>query len=145
MVLIALLIGAILIVVAFHGTQSNLFSALATDVPAFTTWAAAIVALGAIGFIPGLKPVSRALLALVIVVIVLRNYQSILAGFKSVSIAPGSQVAAQSPSDIAISGSNVSANAAPSAANIGTATSTLGQLSSFDGLAGFGSFAGVGQ
>lgn len=81
MILIALFIGAILIVAAIRNSQGALFSALAQDVPDFVIWAAAILAIGAIGFIPNLKPVSRGILALVIVVIVMNNYQQILASF----------------------------------------------------------------
>lgn len=83
MILVALLIGAILVVAAIRNSQDALFAALGTDVPGFVIWAAAIFALGAIGFVPGLKPVSRGLLALVIVVLVLNNYQKILGGFTS--------------------------------------------------------------
>lgn len=83
MTLAILLIGVIILVAAFRDTQGSLFSALGTDVPQFVVWAAAIVALGVIGFIPGLKPVSRGLLALVLVVIIMRNYQGILAGFQN--------------------------------------------------------------
>lgn len=85
MILVALMIGVILIVAALRNSQGALFSALSTDVPEYVIWAAAILAIGAIGFIPGLKPVSRGLLALIVVVIVLNNYQAILAGFKSVA------------------------------------------------------------
>ena len=85
-----LVIGIVLVVAAIRDTQSNLFSALATDVPAFVTWGAAILAVGAIGFIPDLKPISRALLALILVVLILRNYQNILAGFGQVSTPAGS-------------------------------------------------------
>lgn len=81
MIIIALLIGVILIVAAIRNSQDALFKALATDVPEFVVWAAAIFAVGAIGFIPGLKPISRGLLALIIIVIVLHNYKNILAGF----------------------------------------------------------------
>lgn len=83
MILIALLIGAILIVAAIRGSQGALFSALGEDMPGFVIWGAALFAVGAAGWIPGLKPVSRGLLALVIVVIVLNNYQAILDGFKA--------------------------------------------------------------
>lgn len=82
MILFALFIGAILIVAAVRNSQGALFDALYTDVPGFVVWAAAIFAIGAVGFIPGFKPVSRGLLALVIVVIVMRNYQKILTGFQ---------------------------------------------------------------
>lgn len=83
MILIALLIGVLLMVAAIRGTQGSLFSALAADTPPFVIWAAAIFALGVIGYIPGLKPISRALIALVLVVIVLKNWKQILSGFQS--------------------------------------------------------------
>lgn len=81
MILPLILIGALLIVAGVRGTYRDLFNALGQDVPAFGLWAAAIVAVGAIGFVPGLKPVSRGLLALVITVIVINNYPKILQGF----------------------------------------------------------------
>lgn len=79
--LIALLIGMVLIVAAVRNSQGALFSALGKDVPVFAVWAAAIIAVGAIGVIPGLKPVSRWLLALIIVVIIVNNYQRLVTGF----------------------------------------------------------------
>ena len=85
MAFLVILIGVVLIVAAIRNTQGDLFSALAADIPAFGVWAAAILALAMIGFIPGLKPVSRGLLALVLLVIVLRNYQGILSGFKGLA------------------------------------------------------------
>jgi hypothetical protein len=88
MILIILLVGIVLVVAAFRNSQGALFSALGTDVPHFMVIAAAIFAVGAIGFIPGLKPVSRGLLALVILVIVFQNYQNMLAGFKAVWTVP---------------------------------------------------------
>jgi hypothetical protein len=84
MILIVLAIGIILLVSALRGTYGNLFAALGQDIPHFVVWAAAIVALGAIGFIPGLKPISRGLLALVLVVLVFNNYKNILSGFQTV-------------------------------------------------------------
>lgn len=88
MTLVVLAIGIVLLVSAFRGTYGTLFTALGTDVPGFVIWAAAIVALGAIGFIPGLKPISRGLLALVIVVLIFQNYANILAGFQQVASPP---------------------------------------------------------
>lgn len=88
MAIFALIIGAILIVSAVRNSQADLFSALGQDVPSFIIWAAAILAIGAIGFIPGLKPVSRALLALVIVVLVVNNYQKLVTGFTNAWQAP---------------------------------------------------------
>lgn len=83
MVFVVLVIGLVLVVAAVRNSQASLFSALMSDVPAFAVWAAAIFALSAIGFVPDLKPVSRGLLVLVLVVIVLTNYKQILSGFQS--------------------------------------------------------------
>lgn len=110
MILVSLLIGAILIVAAIRDSQGELFAALKQDVPAFVVWAAAIVALGAIGWVPGLKPISRGLLGLVILVIVLRNYKQIIAGLEAVAQPPaasapvstgGSGLGAASPAPVA--------------------------------------------
>lgn len=83
MVLVVLFLGAILLVAGIRGTYRDLFTALSIDVPGYIVWAAAILALGAIGLIPGLKPVSKGLLALVLIVLIVNNYQKIIAGFHS--------------------------------------------------------------
>lgn len=85
MTLIALIVGIVLIVAAIRGTEGALFGALLTDVPGFAVWGAALFAVGAVGFIPGLKPVSRGILALVILVILVNNYQTIINGFQGVA------------------------------------------------------------
>jgi len=82
-ILIALVLGIVIIVAAIRNSQGALFSALGTDIPGYVIWAAAIFAVGVVGYIPGLKNVSRGLLALVIVALILNNYQKILAGFQS--------------------------------------------------------------
>lgn len=81
MAFLALIIAVVLIVAAIRNTHSQLLGALLQDVPGFAVWGAAIFGVAVIGFVPGLKPVSRGLLALVLVVIVLTNYQNILGGF----------------------------------------------------------------
>lgn len=81
MAFLALLFAIVLIVAAIRNTHGALFAALQQDVPGYVVWASAIIALGAIGFIPNLKPISRALLALVFMVIILKNYRTILSGF----------------------------------------------------------------
>ena len=97
MILVALGIGILILVASLRDTQGDLFSALATDTPKFVTWGAAIFALGAIGFIPDLQPISRGLLILVIIVIVLRNYQQIVKGLQSVSKPPVTSSPAPAP------------------------------------------------
>lgn len=81
MIIFLVLIAVVLIVAAIRDTQGDLFAAIRDDVTAFGVWAAAIIAIGLLGFIPGLKPVSRALLGLVIVVLFVNNYQAIVSGF----------------------------------------------------------------
>jgi hypothetical protein len=68
-----LLIGAVLIVVALNNTHAQLATQLESDVPGYFRWGAAIVALLALGYIPGLRSPSRWLLALVVVAIVVKT------------------------------------------------------------------------
>jgi hypothetical protein len=85
MTLALLIIGIVLFVAAIRNSQGALFSALKTDVPGFVLWAAAIVAIGMVGYVKGLKPVSVALLVLVFVVLILNGstLNNIIAGFQS--------------------------------------------------------------
>ena len=83
MALFALIIGLILIVAAVRNSQGDLFSALETDVPKFVVWAVALLAIGALGYVPGMKIVSRWLLALVLVVLIVNNYQKAITGFQN--------------------------------------------------------------
>ena len=109
MTFIVLLIGVILLAVAYKGTQGQLFSELKTDIPNFGIWAAAIVALGVIGFIPGLKPISRGLLGLVLLVIILNNYSKIIPGFEQTFSSLGGPSSNSSSSTTATSSSSTTA------------------------------------
>lgn len=124
MILVALVIGVVLIVAAIRNSQGALFSALGQDIPGFVVWAAAIVAVGALGFIPGLKPVSRGLLALVLIVIVLNNYQAILQGFTT---------AANPKNDTSSSGSQSSGSTANDNSTVGTLMQVSDVANSFAG------------
>lgn len=93
MALVIILIAAIIVVAAIRNSQGDLFNALGQDVPAFVIWAAAIFAVGAIGFIKPLRPVSQGLLVLILLVIVMNNYQGIISGLTNAS-----QLGAGSPS-----------------------------------------------
>jgi predicted lipid-binding transport protein (Tim44 family) len=93
-----LLIGAVLLIATVRNTQGDLGIALAADVPPFLKWAVALLAVGAIGWVPKMQPISRMLLALVIVVLVLKNYQQLFAGFTSLSkTTPQASTAATTP------------------------------------------------
>jgi hypothetical protein len=78
-----LLIGALLVVVAFNNSMSALATELESDVPPYFKWAAAIAAIIGIGYIPGFRTPSRYLLALVLLVILLTNNSQIIAGLKA--------------------------------------------------------------
>jgi hypothetical protein len=80
-----LLIGALLFISAWQNTYGALAAQLGQDVPAFMKWGLAVGAVAASGYVPGMREVSRWLLALVLVVIVLKNYQAMLAGFTALS------------------------------------------------------------
>ena len=77
----AILIGAIIVIAAINNSHGALAQELETDIPGYFKWAVAIAAILSLGFAPGMKVPSRWLLALVLVVLVLTNYQNILAGF----------------------------------------------------------------
>lgn len=69
-------IGLVLLAAAYQGRQQELFSLIKQDftgTPNFLTWIFVIGAIGALGYIPGLKPVSTAFLVLVIIVLFLSN------------------------------------------------------------------------
>lgn len=68
-----LLIALVLIVTAFLNTQGLLGSQLASDGPGYLKWAAAIIAIGLIGYIPGFSTASKLFLALVLLVILISN------------------------------------------------------------------------
>lgn len=124
--IIALAIGIILIVSAVRNSQGALFSALETDVPKFVVWAAAILAVGIIGAIPGLKPVSRWLLALVIVVIVVNNYEKLVTGVQN---------AVKSSSADTSNAANTSSGASGNAAATGAAAPAFGTPEFLQGIA----------
>jgi hypothetical protein len=82
---VILILGIILVVVAYQGTHAALLADLQQDLPGFFKWALAISAVVALGYVPGLQKPSRYLLGLVMLVIFLMNYSNILNGFKSLS------------------------------------------------------------
>ena len=125
---VGLLIGAIIIVVAFNNSGGQLATQLETDVPGFFKWGAAIAAILAIGYVPGLRTPSRWLLGLVLLVILLVNYQQIFAGLTSFASSGASSTAAGASSVAANPSAAYAANptatsATPTAAQVaGTST-----------------------
>lgn len=79
-----LLSGLILVIAAVRGTQADLLTLLKGDITGknnFIYWIISILIIGAVGYIPNLKPVSRAFLALVIIVLFLQNKGGVFAQF----------------------------------------------------------------
>ena len=73
MPLLLAIVGAAVVVAAIRNTQGQLGTLLASDGPAFLPWAGAIVAVGFVGYVPELRGLSRAFLALLILVIILKT------------------------------------------------------------------------
>ena len=70
------IVGIILLTAGVRGKQDDLFSLLKSDFTGqnnFIFWMISIFVIGALGYIPKLKPLSTAFLALVIVVLFLRK------------------------------------------------------------------------
>jgi hypothetical protein len=71
-----LIAGLVLTISAARNTHTQLLSLLKSDFSGkgnFVYWMISILLIGAVGYIPDLKPVSRAFLVLVIVVLFLSN------------------------------------------------------------------------
>lgn len=71
-----LFIGALLVVVGYRGTHTDLLDLLKSDFTGsnnFIFWIISILVIGAVGYIPRLKPVSDGFLALVILVLFISN------------------------------------------------------------------------
>jgi hypothetical protein len=69
-------IGLVLVIAAVRGQSSTLFSLVQSDFTGtdnFIYWLAAMFIVGAIGYIPKARPISTALLALVVIVLFLKN------------------------------------------------------------------------
>jgi hypothetical protein len=115
-----LLIGALLVVVAFNNSMSALASELEADVPGYFKWAAAIAAIVGLGYIPGFRTPSRYLLGLVLLVILLSNNSQIIAGFQSFFASSGtaSSVGAGAANPSTAYATNPTTTSAPTAAQI---------------------------
>jgi hypothetical protein len=98
---VLLVVGIFLLVAAVRDKQDDLFALMKNDLTGqsnFIYWFVAIMAIGALGYIEKLKPISTALLALIILVLVLKKgnpslpggglFQQLTQGLKSTATAP---------------------------------------------------------
>jgi hypothetical protein len=114
MPLVALLVGALIIVAALRNVHGGLASALEEDVPGYFTWAIALAAVGALGYVPGLKTPSRMMLALIFVVLVVVNYRQMLAGFTGFAASGATPSPNQAAAEPAAAYATGNTNAVPS-------------------------------
>jgi hypothetical protein len=128
-----IIIGLVLISSALKNTEHELGQQLQTDVlgtSGFLAWAGAILAIGAIGYVPGLRQTSRYLLALIGVVMVVRNggaWANAQAAFMSASsLGPA-------PSVKSLAVSATSAGSASSGGSAGAGASAGGTGATADG------------
>lgn len=68
-----IIVGAIMVVTAWHNTHVQFAQQLRRDGTDFIKYGVAIGGIGAAGYIPDLEPISRLFLALIIVSLVLSN------------------------------------------------------------------------
>jgi hypothetical protein len=144
MPLLALIVGTVLLISALRNTQGQLASALAQDVPQYFVWAAAIAGCGAIGFIPGLKTASRAFVALILVVIILRNYQAVVSGITNAAHgAPASTAPATPAQKLGAAAGSSGVDWAGLATSAGGAATAVASNDAGDGGVSFGTAVGT--
>lgn len=131
-----LIVGALLIIVAFQNTMGELARQLGADIPGYFKWLVAIVAILVLGYVPQLRTASRVLLGLVVLVVVLTNYRQMIAGFKAFASSSGAPQGT-TPPDPASSFTSSPAGPLPSPAAVsGGASSSTSSPSSPAAIAG---------
>ena len=71
-----LFVGILFVVVGYRGTQNDLLSLLKGDFTGprnFIYWVISILVIGAVGYVPRLKPISDGFLVLVLLVLFISN------------------------------------------------------------------------
>jgi hypothetical protein len=79
-------LGVLFLIVAINGTQSQLFTLLKSEfvgTNSFVPWASAIIILGLIGYAKPVKPISDALIGLILLALLLANKGGFFAQFNS--------------------------------------------------------------
>jgi flagellar biosynthesis component FlhA len=95
MPIVLILLGAVLLVAAYNNTQGQIASELATDLPGFAKWFLSVALVGGLGYIPGMRTISRWLLGLVLLVLVVHNYKNVMTGFKNAASGASTSSTAQ--------------------------------------------------
>lgn len=126
-----LLLGLLLIAVALKGTEHELGQRLQDDLlgaDGFIAWIFAIMAIGALGYVPGLETASNYLLVLLMVVILVRNggvWSQLQTALQQASAAgPAPSVAPQRTTADGSSGSSGSSSASGNSSSSSDATTS---------------------
>lgn len=120
-----ILLGLLLMDTAIKGTQHELGQQLQSDLigaNGFIVWIFAILAIGAIGYIPGLKTASNYLLALLLTVVVIRNggvFQQFQTALQQASQSGPAPSIAPKPTSLDSSGSSSSGGSSSSSSSGG--------------------------
>jgi hypothetical protein len=130
-----IIVGTVLLIASARNTLSNsqgtgLYQLLATDFTGqdnFIFWALAILLIGAIGYVPKLKPLSVAFMTLVIIVLVLRKGTGVFSQFVN---AIGTTQSATPSIAVPSSSASSSAGGGASSGGLGSALGSLGSLGS---------------
>lgn len=127
-----LVVGAVLLIASVRGTQDDLFKLVKDDFTGsnnFIFWLVSIFAIGALGYVPKLKPFSNALLALVVIVLVVAkgNPNNVGGGFFSQFAKAVNSTTAASSSNATNTSPQSLLNALPTLPSLGgtSATSTI--------------------
>lgn len=102
-----IVVGIGLVVVAIRGTQATAFQLLQSEFSgpnSFVKWALALFILGGLGYVPVIRPITRALLLLVLLVIFLKNGKGLFAQFNTQVANPTASGGANTGSVGALSG-----------------------------------------
>lgn len=94
-----LLIGAVLLVAGIRNTYAQLWALVEGDFTSqggFLAWVAAIGVIGALGYVPKLKPLSIALLTLILIVLVI-SHNGVFAQLQQFITSGGGASAAPNP------------------------------------------------
>lgn len=130
------------VVVGFRGTTKQFIGLLEQDfvsTDGFLPWAVAVIAIGAVGYVPRIKPLSDAFLVLIIVVMLIANkgfFSDLSTQFGSLGASGADNAAAQGGATSGASSSSAGLNPTGSSLT-GSATSALQSLTgTLGGLTG---------
>lgn len=98
-----LLLGSMFVIAGVRGKDEQLFTLIKGDFsgkPSFLSWMVAVLLIGALGYIEPIKPISRALLVLIVIVLFLTNggfFQKFTQGVEAPAAASGQPASLQGP------------------------------------------------